>query len=136
MKIAPVKTKKSTKEVIVTGTVILKGKSKFYGTPETHYHIGMLAGENTLNAELSRINLRLSATKENFSEERFVKEYIEYMTSENQTLKDPWADSTHRIYFANYANGINPLVCGEFDHGGEGANNLVFTIPLIVSNIV
>jgi hypothetical protein len=96
----------------------------------------MLAGENTLNAELSRINLRLAASKENYSEERFIKEYVEFMTSENQTLKDPWADSTHRIFFANYANGINPLVCAEYDHGGEGANTLTSVIPLIVANIV
>ncbi len=124
LKIAPTKTKKSTKEVIVIGTVILKGKSKFYGTPEAHYHIGMLAGENTLNAELTRINLRLAASKENYSEEKFIKEYVEFMTSENQTLKDPWADSQHRNYFANYANGINPLLCTEYDHGCDAASTL------------
>jgi hypothetical protein len=43
----------------VVGTVILHGKKKYWGRGKNlHYHIGMKAGENTLEAQLTRLMTR------------------------------------------------------------------------------
>ena len=43
-----------TYEREVVGEVILKGKQALWGRKDTHYHHGMPAGENTLNAWWAR----------------------------------------------------------------------------------
>ena len=42
----------------IVGDVILKGKRQFWGQKGMHYHNGMPAGENTLNAYCARLMLR------------------------------------------------------------------------------
>ena len=43
----------------VVGTIILHGKKKYWGRgKQFHYHIGMKAGENTLEAQLTRLITR------------------------------------------------------------------------------
>lgn len=41
-----------------TGDIINHGKYESWGKPGTHYHQGMGAGENTLNAQCARIVMR------------------------------------------------------------------------------
>ena len=41
----------------VVGGTILKGKRRYWGIPKMHYHQGMSAGENTLNAYCARLVL-------------------------------------------------------------------------------
>ena len=43
------------------GDVINHGKHQFWGKPNVHYHQGMKAGENTLNAICARVVLRTIA---------------------------------------------------------------------------
>jgi hypothetical protein len=38
----------------IIGDVICHGKHKFWGVPKVHYHQGMAAGQNTLNALCAR----------------------------------------------------------------------------------
>jgi Spy/CpxP family protein refolding chaperone len=40
------------------GDVINHGKHQFWGVPNMHYHQGMAAGENTLNAVCARVVMR------------------------------------------------------------------------------
>lgn len=47
--------------VVSAGDVINHGKHKFWGVPGMHYHQGMKAGENTLNALCSRLVTRTIA---------------------------------------------------------------------------
>jgi len=43
----------------IVGSVILHGKKQFWGRGmNSHYHIGMAAGENTLEAQLTRLMTR------------------------------------------------------------------------------
>jgi len=43
----------------VVGTIILHGKKKYWGRGKNfHYHVGMKAGENTLEAHLTRLMAR------------------------------------------------------------------------------
>ena len=42
----------------VIGDVINHGKHEFWGRPNMHYHQGMVAGENTLNAVCARLVMR------------------------------------------------------------------------------
>ena len=46
-----------TKQIV--GDVILIGKRKFWNQPNQHYHHGMRAGENTLNAHCARAVTRM-----------------------------------------------------------------------------
>lgn len=46
---------------VSAGDVINHGKHKFWGVPGMHYHQGMKAGENTLNALCSRLVTRTIA---------------------------------------------------------------------------
>ena len=45
----------------VVGNVILKDKAQFWDKPSIHYHQGMTAGENTLNAHCARLMMRVIA---------------------------------------------------------------------------
>ncbi len=46
------------------GVVILNGKKKIcLGGGNFHYHLGLKAGENTLEAQLTRLLVRVLATK-------------------------------------------------------------------------
>ena len=47
-------------QIEVVGNVILKGKQSLWGKRGTHYHHGMPAGENTLNAWWARELMQLS----------------------------------------------------------------------------
>lgn len=44
--------------VPTSGDVINHGKHEFWGRPGVHYHQGMKAGENTLNAICARLVMR------------------------------------------------------------------------------
>ena len=43
----------------IVGSVILHGKKKYWGRGlDYHYHVGLQAGENTLEAQLTRLLIR------------------------------------------------------------------------------
>ena len=64
----------SVKEVV--GDVILKGKRKYWGQPNMHYHQGMKAGENTLNAHCARVLMRsMAAANGHYDKNRFLDDY-------------------------------------------------------------
>ncbi len=43
----------------IVGSVILHGKKQYWGRGQNnHYHLGLLAGENTLEAQLARLLTR------------------------------------------------------------------------------
>lgn len=52
----------------IIGNVILHGKKDFWGKDKkSHYHWGLLAGENTLEANLVRMFIKLLAKEKEFS---------------------------------------------------------------------
>jgi ADP-ribosylglycohydrolase len=116
------------------GHVILHGKRKFWGVPNTHYHRGMEAGENTLNALCMRNTIRC-ITENNgvYDRNKMVQSYIEFMTTPD-SHNDTYAESYHRDFFKKYAQGVAPLKCaGDEGHNTASMGGLVTLPPVLLS---
>jgi hypothetical protein len=95
----------------VIGDVINFGKKKYWGVPGMHYHRGMAAGDNTLNALCARVVLRsILENGGRFSTAAVLAAYVTFMTTPG-SHDDTYAESFHRIFFANYAAGRPPVEC-------------------------
>ena len=75
----------------------------------------MTAGENTLNALVTRVLLRSVAARQQYEPENFIKEYVRFMTTPG-THNDTYAESYHRDFFKNFQDGVDPMKCA----GEEG----------------
>ncbi len=64
----------------VIGDVINHGKKQFWGVPGMHYHQGMVAGENTLNALVARVVTRcITRTNGAYNADAFLEDYVSFM---------------------------------------------------------
>ena len=118
----------------VVGDVILKDKAQFWDKPNVHYHQGMQAGENTLNAHCARVLMRtLAISPQRYDRETFVNAYIDFMTSQPAAHPDTYAESYHRGFFANLAQGRKPKNCGVITHDTASIGALVTIAPLVFS---
>lgn len=123
-------TKKEAKEIV--GDVILKGKRKFWGVQNQHYHQGMKAGENTLNAHCVRVVMRsLSQNKHVYSKEIFLENYINLLTADKPKHPDTYAESYHRGFFAKLEEGLPREKCGATTHDTASVGGLVMLAPLV-----
>jgi ADP-ribosylglycohydrolase len=118
----------------VVGDVILKDKAQFWDRPNVHYHQGMQAGENTLNAHCARVLMRsLASSAQRYDRQAFVTAYIDFMTSQPPAHPDTYAESYHRGFFANMAQGHKPENCGMITHDTASIGALVTVAPLVFS---
>lgn len=116
----------------VVGDVILKGKKERWGKPGMHYHHGMLAGENTLNALCCRVLVRSMTAEKSYSAPAFLKDYVTFMTSPD-THNDTYAESYHRDFFSNWAKGIEPEKCaGPEKHDTPSIGGFVTLPPVVI----
>ena len=119
----------------VVGDVILKGKRHLWGRPNGHYHHGMQAGENTLNAWWARWVMQSMTRYGDYSAERWVGEYIEKMTADPAEHPDTYAESCHRGFFANLQSGHAPTKCGAVTHDTPSMGALVSVAPLALASL-
>jgi len=118
----------------VVGDIILKDKAQFWDTPNVHYHQGMKAGENTLNAHCARVLMRsLSDSSGTYDRNDFVSAYIDFMTVQPPAHPDTYAESYHRGFFANLAQGRKPEKCAMKTHDTASVGGLVTIGPLVFS---
>jgi len=118
----------------VVGDVILKGRRKYWGTANQHYHHGMQAGENTLNAHCARVLMRsLLAGGGRYDKDRFLDAYISFMTAEPPGHPDTYAESYHRGFFANLIRGKAKDRCGAVTHDTPSIGGLVTIAPLVIA---
>ncbi|PKG77751.1 ADP-ribosylglycohydrolase family protein [Shewanella sp. Actino-trap-3] len=118
----------------VVGDVILKDKALFWDRPNVHYHQGMQAGENTLNAHCARVLMRtLASSPQRYDRQAFVSAYIDFMTKTPAAHPDTYAESYHRGFFANLALGRKPENCGMITHDTASIGALVTIAPLVFS---
>lgn len=89
---------------------ILHDQAQYWGRPGVHYHQFLKPGENTLTANLARLVLQLSASPEGYSTDRYLAEYIAYLTTPGRH-RDTYLEECHRGFFSNYANGKDPHRC-------------------------
>lgn len=121
----------------IVGEVILKGKRGYWGGANQHYHQGMQAGENTLNAHCARLVTRvLAAAGGRYERQRFLEEYIGFMTTEEPQHPDTYAESFHRGFFANLESGKPPDRCGAVTHDTASVGGLVMLAPLAIGLLV
>jgi len=127
----------SVPEKQIVGEVILRGKAKFWGVENQHYHQGMPAGENTLNAYCARLMTRgLAANNGNYDSARFLDEYIRFMTQDPPAHPDTYAESFHRGFFANLTAGKKANQCAAKTHDTPSVGGLVMIAPLAISQLV
>jgi len=116
----------------VVGDIILKDKAQFWDTPNVHYHQGMQAGENTLNAHCARVLMRsLAHSSGSYERDSFVADYIEFMTVQPPAHPDTYAESYHRGFFANLAQGRKPEKCAMKTHDTASIGGLTTIAPLV-----
>lgn len=116
----------------IVGEVILKGKRPFWDKPNQHYHQGMKAGENTLNAHCARAVMRaLSAGGGHYDQGRFLDLYIELLTADPPQHPDTYAESYHRGFFANLIAGKPRNKCGAITHDTASIGALVTIAPIV-----
>jgi ADP-ribosylglycohydrolase len=83
---------RGTQSGSVVGDVILKGKKHHWGPAHRHYHQGMQAGENTLNALCARLLMRGMVRHKAYAPADFLADYVDFMTTEgshNDTYASP-----------------------------------------------
>eukprot|EP01097_Dermamoeba_algensis_P005453 TRINITY_DN3471_c0_g1_i1.p1 TRINITY_DN3471_c0_g1~~TRINITY_DN3471_c0_g1_i1.p1 ORF type:complete len:322 (+),score=52.93 TRINITY_DN3471_c0_g1_i1:269-1234(+) len=116
----------------IIGTVILHGKKHLWGKSRVHYHHGMKAGENTLNALCARVVTRsIISTNGKYNSSDFLDKYVKFMTTPN-THNDTFAEGYHRDFFSNYARGVPPEKCaGDEGHDTPSVGGLVTLPPVI-----
>lgn len=127
------KNNKNTKERELVGDVILKGKSHLWGRTNGHYHHGMQAGENTLNAWWAKWLMNSLTRTGNYDVDNWAKEYVDLMTAEKPAHPDTYAESCHRGFFANYILGKDLKECGAVTHDTPSMGALVTVAPLALA---
>lgn len=121
----------------VIGDIILKGKRQYWGVANMHYHQGMRAGENTLNAHCARLVTRsLINNNGGYSAEIFLQDYINFMCADPCVHPDTYAESYHRAFFAQYAKGIAPHKCGLKTHDTPSVGGLVTIAPIAIAELL
>jgi ADP-ribosylglycohydrolase len=125
---------KNRRDREIVGDVILKGKRPFWGQPHQHYHQGMQAGENTLNAHCARVLMRsLTASSGRYEKQCFVDDYIDFMTAYPPRHPDTYAESYHRGFFANLESGKPGDLCAATTHDTPSIGGLVTIAPIVFS---
>lgn len=118
----------------IVGDIILKGRRQYWGVPHMHYHHGMRAGENTLNAHCTRVLMRgITARGGQYDPQGFLTDYIAFMTAEPPAHPDTYAESWHRGFFANLERGIPAEHCGPVTHDTASVGALVSISALYLS---
>jgi ADP-ribosylglycohydrolase len=121
----------------IVGKVILKDKRSFWGLPNQHYHQGMKAGENTLNAHCARVVTRsITAAGGCYDKAQFLSDYIDFMTAVPARHPDTYAESFHRGFFANLERGKAPAHCGAVTHDTPSVGGLVMLGPIAISGFL
>jgi ADP-ribosylglycohydrolase len=124
----------SARQRQIVGDVILKGKRKYWGQPNQHYHQQMRAGENTLNAHCTRVLMRaIGANDGRYDKNCFLDGYIEFMTADPPQHPDTYAESYHRGFFANLESGKAKDRCGAVTHDTPSIGGLVTIAPIVLA---
>jgi ADP-ribosylglycohydrolase len=117
----------------IVGEVILKGKREFWGHQNQHYHRQMQAGENTLNAHCARVVIRsIVAGGGHYCKDRFLDDYIDFMTSDVPLHPDTYAESYHRGFFAHLENGRPKDRCAAVTHDTPSIGGFVTIAPIVI----
>jgi ADP-ribosylglycohydrolase len=125
-----------TREIV--GDVILCGKRHLWNVREQHYHVGMRAGDNTLNAHCARAALRSIAATKQYDRNDFLDRYVALLTAADPPQHpDTYAESYHRGFFANLERGDRPRhECGALTHDTPSVGALVTVAAIALPGLM
>lgn len=113
----------------VVGTMILHGKKEFWlRGGNYHYHHGMKAGENTLDALVTRELTRSMSRQGGVDANDFRSNYISFLTTPG-SHDDTYAGTCHRMFFRNLRDGVAPEKCPDNDAHNVDAIDALMTVP-------
>lgn len=141
------------KQKSIIGDIILHDKLKYWTKKEksVHYHQGMSAGDNTLNAHCA-LRAALQAMKDPDASEDAVltsimTDYVQFMTTAG-THNDTYAESFHREFFKSWdvkgaptqpeevmqfvEKRVKDLENEHLDHNIDAIASVVHPIPVII----
>lgn len=116
----------------IIGSVIFHGKKKFWAPgKDYHYHQGMDAGDNTLEALLVRRAAAVSAASGGrFDPAAIMQDYVAFMTTPGMH-NDTYCGTSHRMFFGNREGGKPLAECPDNDqHNVDTIDALVTTVPI------
>jgi ADP-ribosylglycohydrolase len=119
----------------IIGKVINHGKKEFWTARGSyHYHHTLQAGENTLEAQLTRLVCKsVTDTNGKFSPDDMRDKYVKYMQTPG-SHNDCYASTCHRMFFANLVKGSPPEKCPDNDnHNVDTIDGLILAVPVILS---
>jgi ADP-ribosylglycohydrolase len=120
---------RGSQEGDVIGAVINHGKRDHWRRG-VHYHCTLQAGENTLNTQVTRLLVRTMTETGGYSAKSFLDAYVAFMTTPG-SHNDAYAESYHRMFFANYAKGVAPEKCaGDDGHNIASMGGFVMLPPV------
>eukprot|EP01034_Spumella_vulgaris_P030228 gene30228-37401_t len=93
-----------------------------------HYHHGMKAGENTLDALVTRELVRSMTRQGGVDVADFRSHYISFMTTPD-SHNDTYAGTCHRMFFRNLRDGTSPENCPDNDAHNVDAIDALMTVP-------
>lgn len=121
----------------IVGDVIFHGKKKYWAPgADYHYHTGMNAGDNTLEALLVRRVCNITAANGGqFAPNKILEDYVQFLTTPD-THNDVYCGTSHRMFFANMKSGKPLQECPDNDgHNVDSADSIVTSIPVaLISN--
>lgn len=102
-----------------------------------HYHAGLSAGENTLNAQLLRVLLRTVAASDaeaGYSPTEWLEAYAKFMTTPG-SHNDSYADTAHVQFFYQYSRGTPLEKCsGDENHSTANIGALYALVVLLLAS--
>lgn len=98
-----------------------------------HYHHGLKAGENTLNAHLVRVLMRQVIKSGRYDQQEFLDDFIDFLSTPGKN-KDPYTEGYLRAWFENYSKGMPTYACAATQRQNGGINGLGGLVrPLVLS---
>jgi hypothetical protein len=90
----------------VIGDIIAKGRRHLWGIEKQHPHLGLQAGEITLNADLARLSTRLIAANGGvFEASKYKSALTAFLTADPPQYRDLYIESHFVNMFQNEASG-------------------------------
>ena len=116
----------------IVGTVILHGKKEFWKKGgNCHYHHGMKAGENTLDALVTKVLTKSMIKQGEVDPRDCIESYIKFMTTKG-SHNDTYAGTCHRMFFKNLVDGRKPEDCPDNDSHNVDAIDALMILPPVV----
>ena len=109
---------------------ILREQAAYWGRRGIHYHQFLAAGENTLNQQLAVELAALIRAEGGYDPAHWLERYVAFMLEPGRH-RDTYVEEYHRGFFAKYAAGTKPLLCGGDDVHIGG----LVPVPAIVAAI-